>query len=56
MKAQHHVKSGQAVIRPSGVVFSEGLVNAASVSWILGVSRQQFNPETEAESTRNIST
>ncbi|XP_034078195.1 inositol-tetrakisphosphate 1-kinase isoform X1 [Gymnodraco acuticeps] len=55
MKAQHHVKSGQAVIRPSGVVFSEGLVNAASVSWILGVSRQ-FNPETEAESTRNIST
>ncbi|KAK1894434.1 Inositol-tetrakisphosphate 1-kinase [Dissostichus eleginoides] len=55
MKAQHHVKSEQAVIRPSGVVFSEGLVNAASVSWILGVSRQ-FNPETEAESTRNIST
>lgn len=47
------IHSWGRLIRPSGGAFSEELLKAPSVSWILGVCTQ-FNPETEREHKQHL--
>lgn len=54
-KARESKTRCDSTVSQAGVVFSEGVVKAASVSWILGVCGQSSS-ETERENTSDIST